>query len=170
MLDSYRTARARTAGAVRPVPAGRLRAQGRRRGQRRNPRRHALLGDDANDPLFLQAKEAGRAVLEEFVGGSEYANCLQRSASASCSDISLGWVRVRGFDGHTGLLPRQLRDWKGSAEIETMVPHGMPYGELCGWTLARAHARSGDRIATISAQAPRSPGPTPTRTSVTTRR
>ena len=65
------------------------------------------------------------------------------------SDIFLGWVRVQGFDGRTrDFYLRQLRDWKGSAEIETMVPEGMrPYGELCGWTLARAHARSGDRIA-----------------------
>jgi hypothetical protein len=65
------------------------------------------------------------------------------------SDIFLGWVRVQGIDGQTrDFYLRQLRDWKGSAEIETMVPAGMQaYGELCGWTLARAHARSGDHIA-----------------------
>ena len=65
------------------------------------------------------------------------------------SDIFLGWVRVKGFDGQTrDFYLRQLRDWKGSAEIESMIPEGMQaYGELCGWTLARAHARSGDRIA-----------------------
>jgi hypothetical protein len=65
------------------------------------------------------------------------------------SDIFLGWVRVQGFDGRTrDFYVRQLRDWKGSARIETMVPVGMQaYGELCGWTLARAHARSGDHIA-----------------------
>jgi hypothetical protein len=65
------------------------------------------------------------------------------------SDIFLGWVRVAGFDGRSrDFYVRQLRDWKGSAEVETMVPAGMrAYGEVCGWTLARAHARSGDRIA-----------------------
>ena len=65
------------------------------------------------------------------------------------SDIFLGWVRVKGIDGQTrDFYLRQLRDWKGSAEIEVMIPKGMQtYGALCGWTLARAHARSGDRIA-----------------------
>ena len=64
-------------------------------------------------------------------------------------DIFLGWVRVQGFDGVTrDFYLRQLRDWKGSAEVEAMVPQGMrAYGQLCGWTLARAHARSGDRVA-----------------------
>jgi uncharacterized protein (DUF2252 family) len=113
-----------------------------------------MLGDDQEDPLFLQAKEAGPSVLEEFVGSSEYDNCGQRVVVGqrlmqTVSDIFLGWVRVRGLDGQTrDFYVRQLRDWKGSAEIETMVPAGMrEYGELCGWTLARAHARSGDRIA-----------------------
>ncbi|HEY0815485.1 MAG TPA: DUF2252 domain-containing protein [Pseudonocardia sp.] len=113
-----------------------------------------LLGDDVRDPLFLQAKEAGPSVLEEFVGGSEYENCGRRVVVGqrlmqAVSDIFLGWVRVQGFDGRVrDFYLRQLRDWKGSAEIETMVPSGMrAYGELCGWTLARAHARSGDRIA-----------------------
>jgi hypothetical protein len=66
------------------------------------------------------------------------------------SDIFLGWVRVpAGLDGkQRDFYGRQLRDWKGSAEIEQMVPKGMArYGRLCGWTLARAHARSGDRVA-----------------------
>jgi hypothetical protein len=65
------------------------------------------------------------------------------------SDIFLGWIRAPGFDGATrDFYVRQLRDWKGSADIETMAPEGMlAYGEVCGWTLARAHARSGDRIA-----------------------
>ena len=69
------------------------------------------------------------------------------------SDIFLGWLRsVAGFDGKTrDFYVRQLKDWKGSAEIEQMVPLGMAvYGRLCGWTLARAHARSGDRIAIAS--------------------
>ncbi len=113
-----------------------------------------LLGDGVRDPLFLQAKEAGPSVLEEFVGRSEFQNSGRRVVVGqrlmqAVSDIFLGWVRVQGFDGRTrDFYLRQLRDWKGSAEIETMVPEGMrAYGELCGWTLARAHARSGDRVA-----------------------
>jgi hypothetical protein len=113
-----------------------------------------LLGTDESDPLFLQAKEAGPSVLEAFAGASEYDNCGQRVVVGqrlmqTVSDIFLGWVRVKGFDDQTrDFYLRQLRDWKGSAEIESMVPAGMrAYGELCGWTLARAHARSGDRIA-----------------------
>ena len=113
-----------------------------------------LLGDDLRDPLFLQAKEAGPSVLEEFVGASQYENCGQRVVVGqrlmqTVSDIFLGWVRVQGFDGRTrDFYLRQMRDWKGSAEIEMMVPKGMRmYGELCGWTLARAHARSGDGVA-----------------------
>jgi sugar/nucleoside kinase (ribokinase family) len=68
------------------------------------------------------------------------------------SDIFLGWVHVQGFDGRSrDFYLRQLRDWKGSAEIGVMVPQGMrAYGELCGWTLARAHARTGDRVGIAS--------------------
>jgi uncharacterized protein (DUF2252 family) len=113
-----------------------------------------LLGDHERDPLFLQAKEAGPSALEQFVGPSEYDNAGQRVVVGqrlmqAVSDIFLGWVRVKGIDGQTrDFYLRQLRDWKGSAEIEVMIPTGMQaYGELCGWTLARAHARSGDRIA-----------------------
>jgi hypothetical protein len=113
-----------------------------------------LVGDDERDPLFLQAKEAGPSVLEEFAGGSDFDNAGQRVVIGqrlmqATSDIFLGWVRVQGFDGQTrDFYLRQLRDWKGSAEVESMVPKGMrAYGELCGWTLARAHARTGDRIA-----------------------
>jgi uncharacterized protein (DUF2252 family) len=113
-----------------------------------------LLGDDERDPLFLQAKEAGPSVLEGHAGRSEYENAGQRVVVGqrlmqAVSDIFLGWVRVQGFDGQTrDFYLRQLRDWKGSAEIGEMVPTGMrAYGELCGWTLARAHARTGDRIA-----------------------
>jgi uncharacterized protein (DUF2252 family) len=112
-----------------------------------------MLEDDAS-PLFLQAKEAGPSVLEAFVGASEYDNCGQRVVVGqrlmqAVSDIFLGWVGVEGFDGQQrDFYVRQLRDWKGSAEIETMRPDGMlSYGEVCGWTLARAHARSGDRFA-----------------------
>jgi uncharacterized protein (DUF2252 family) len=113
-----------------------------------------LLGDDEHDPLFLQAKEAGPSVLEEYAGSSQYDNCGQRVVVGqrlmqAVGDIFLGWVRVHGFDGQTrDFYLRQLRDWKGSAEVSEMVPKGMrAYGQLCGWTLARAHARSGDRVA-----------------------
>jgi uncharacterized protein (DUF2252 family) len=113
-----------------------------------------LLGDGLRDPLFLQAKEAGPSVLEEFAGRSEHDNAGQRVVVGqrlmqAVGDIFLGWVRVQGFDGQTrDFYLRQLRDWKGSAEIATMVPKGMlAYAKLCGWTLARAHARTGDRIA-----------------------
>ncbi len=113
-----------------------------------------LLGADAADPLFLQAKEAGPAVLETYLGRSEFDNAGQRVVVGqrlmqTVSDIFLGWIRVSGFDGRRrDFYLRQLRDWKGSAEVETLLPAGMKaYGQLCGWTLARAHARSGDRIA-----------------------
>jgi hypothetical protein len=112
-----------------------------------------LLEDDAH-PLFLQAKEAGPSVLEAFAGPSEFDNAGQRVVVGqrlmqAVSDIFLGYVRVTGIDGLTrDFYVRQLRDWKGSAEIETMRPDGLlGYGEVCGWTLARAHARSGDRVA-----------------------
>jgi uncharacterized protein (DUF2252 family) len=114
-----------------------------------------LLGRDSADPLFLQVKEAEASVLSRFVGASKYDNqglrvvAGQRLMQAS-SDIFLGWQRTAiGLDGkERDFYVRQLRDWKFSMPIESMVPHGMRiYGELCGWTLARAHARSGDRIA-----------------------
>jgi uncharacterized protein (DUF2252 family) len=113
-----------------------------------------LMGDDARDPLFLQAKEAGPSVLEQFAGRTEYDNSGRRVVVGqrlmqAVSDIFLGWVRVEGFDGQTrDFYVRQLRDWKGSAEVGSMVPKGMlAYGKVCGWTLARAHSRTGDRIA-----------------------
>ncbi|NMO94019.1 DUF2252 domain-containing protein [Actinomycetospora sp. TBRC 11914] len=113
-----------------------------------------LLGDDHADPLFLQAKEAEASVLERFVGASGFDNCGERVVVGqrlmqAVSDIFLGWARADGLDGRRhDYYIRQLRDWKGSADVETMVPKGMlAYGQICGWTLARAHARSGDRIA-----------------------
>jgi uncharacterized protein (DUF2252 family) len=114
-----------------------------------------MLGRDGQDPLFLQMKEAEASVLEEFLGPSEFANHGQRVVVGqrlmqAASDIFLGWLHVEtGLDGQArDFYVRQLKDWKGSAEIEQMVPEGMAaYGKLCGWTLARAHARSGDRIA-----------------------
>ncbi len=117
-----------------------------------------LFGRDVNDPLFLQMKEAEASVLEEFLEPSEYSNHGERVVEGqrlmqAASDIFLGWVHVdAGMDGQArDFYGRQLKDWKGSAEIEQMVPDAMAaYGRLCGWTLARAHARSGDRIAIAS--------------------
>jgi uncharacterized protein (DUF2252 family) len=114
-----------------------------------------MLGRDENDPLFLQVKEAEESVLSHFVGASKYPNQGQRVAAGqrlmqASSDIFLGWQRIEaGLDGRQrDFYVRQLRDWKFSIDIQAMVPHGMQmYGQLCGWTLARAHARSGDRIA-----------------------
>jgi uncharacterized protein (DUF2252 family) len=114
-----------------------------------------MLGRDDADPLFLQVKEAEASVLSRFVGASKYTNQGQRVVAGqrlmqASSDIFLGWQRIEaGLDGQQrDFYVRQLRDWKYSVDIETMAPRGMRmYGELCGWTLARAHARSGDRIA-----------------------
>jgi uncharacterized protein (DUF2252 family) len=112
-----------------------------------------MLGRDQKDPLFLQVKEAEASVLEEYLSASEFSNHGQRVVTGqrlmqATSDIFLGWLRDPGIDGRArDFYGRQLRDWKGSAEIERMRPAGMTaYGRLCGWTLARAHARSGDRI------------------------
>ncbi len=117
-----------------------------------------FLGRDTADPLFLQIKEAEKSVLSRFVGASKYTNQGQRVVAGqrlmqAASDIFLGWQRTEaGLDGRTrDFYVRQLRDWKFSLDIATMIPAGMrAYGELCGWTLARAHARSGDRIAIAS--------------------
>ncbi|MFD9034094.1 DUF2252 domain-containing protein [Streptomyces sp. NPDC059567] len=113
-----------------------------------------LLGRDDQDPLFLQAKEADASVLAEHVGASTYSNQGERVVSGqrlmqAASDIFLGWERVDGIDGkQRDFYVRQLRDWKGIAMPERMRPKDMEaFGELCGVTLARAHARSGDRIA-----------------------
>jgi uncharacterized protein (DUF2252 family) len=113
-----------------------------------------LEGIDSDDYLILQAKEAQASVLEQFLGASEYTQSGQRVVEGqrlmqAASDAMLGWQRTQGIDGvERDFYVRQLRDWKGSAVIETMVPAGMrDYGALCAWTLARAHARSGDRVA-----------------------
>ncbi len=114
-----------------------------------------MLGRDGQDPLFLQLKEAEASVLEEFLEPSEFDNHGERVVAGqrlmqASSDIFLGWLHVEeGIDGkERDFYGRQLKDWKGSAEIEQMVPEGLAtYGRLCGWTLARAHARSGDCIA-----------------------
>jgi uncharacterized protein (DUF2252 family) len=113
-----------------------------------------LMGRDHTDPLILQIKEAQASVLEAFTKPSAYGHCGhrvvagQRTMQAS-SDILLGWETFAGFDGQSrDFYVRQLRDWKGTIEVEQMAPTAMQrYGQLCAWTLARGHARSGDRIA-----------------------
>ena len=116
-----------------------------------------MVGRDEDDPLFLQAKEAQASVLERFVGASEHANHGQRVVVGqrlmqAASDFFLGWVRVKDLDGRTrDYYIRQLHDWKGGVEVETFrVPGATLYGRLCGATLARAHARWGDRLAIAS--------------------
>ena len=114
-----------------------------------------LIGRDPKDPLFLQMKQAEASVLEEHLGPSEFDNHGQRVVTGqrrmqATSDIFLGWVHVDSpLDGlPRDFYGRQLKDWKGSAEIDQMIPQAMAiYGKLCGWTLARAHARTGDRVA-----------------------
>jgi uncharacterized protein (DUF2252 family) len=114
-----------------------------------------MLGRDSSDPLFLQVKEAGPSVLSQFAGRSRFENQGQRVVDGqrlmqAASDIFLGWYRMNPApDGQVrDYYIRQLRDWKLSLDTETMDPGGLSYyGEVCAWTLARAHARSGDRIA-----------------------
>ena len=109
---------------------------------------------DGAEPLFLQAKEAQPSVLAEFCGRSQYNNQGERVVAGqhlmqAQSDIFLGWTRAAGPDKvNRDFYVRQLKDWKFSVPIELMLPEGMTvYARLCGWTLARAHARSGDRVA-----------------------
>jgi len=113
-----------------------------------------MLGRDESDPLFLQVKEAQASVLERYLAPSRYRNHGQRVVVGqrlmqAASDIFLGWQRIKGLDGRTrDYYVRQLHDWKGGAEVETFRVKGATlYGRLCGATLARAHARWGDRIA-----------------------
>jgi uncharacterized protein (DUF2252 family) len=116
-----------------------------------------LIGRDRNDPLIIQFKEAGPSVLAEHLPGSSYANQGERVVAGqrlmqAASDIFLGWQRVSGLDDKSrDFYVRQLRDWKAVVVAEEMRPNGMTaFGMLCGATLARAHARSGDRIAIAS--------------------
>jgi uncharacterized protein (DUF2252 family) len=110
-----------------------------------------LQGRDSRDPLFLQAKEATASVLEAHLPRSRYRNHGQRVVQGqrimqAASDIFLGWTR--GVDITRHFYWRQLRDMKGSVPIEETTPVGLAmYGRLCGWTMARAHARSGDPVA-----------------------
>ena len=141
-----------------------------------------LQGRDSSDPLFLQVKEATRSVLEDHLPKSRYATPGQRVVEGqrllqAASDIFLGWTGGV-FQANRYYYWRQLRDMKGSALVERMSPFGMRfYARMCGWTLARAHARSGDPIAiaeylgtdgTVITPLPTSPPATPTRTNATT--
>jgi hypothetical protein len=113
-----------------------------------------MIGRDGGDPLFLQFKEAQASVLEPFLGKSEFEQHGQRVVEGqrmmqAAPDVMLGWERIITIDGvERDFYIRQLWDSKGSAEVEEMDPAELEaYGRVCGWTLARAHARSGDRIA-----------------------
>jgi uncharacterized protein (DUF2252 family) len=110
-----------------------------------------LQGRDAQDPLFLQVKEATASVLEAYLPQSRYRQHGQRVVEGqrmmqAASDIYLGWTK--GLDVRRDYYWRQLRDMKGSVLVEAMLPFGLDfYAGICGWTLARAHARSGDPVA-----------------------
>jgi uncharacterized protein (DUF2252 family) len=114
-----------------------------------------LLGRDDEDPLFLQIKEAQASVLERYLGRSEFRNHGRRVVEGqrmmqASSDIFLGWIRIPlGIESVSrDFYVRQLWDWKTSVDVATILPRGLElYARACGWTLARAHARSGDRVA-----------------------
>jgi uncharacterized protein (DUF2252 family) len=113
-----------------------------------------LFGRGRRDPLFLQLKEAQPSVLEDHLGRSAYRNHAQRIVegqrlSQAASDIFLGWLRTDDLEGRQrDFYLRQLRDWKVSADLDRILPEGLTvYARWCGSTLARAHARSGDRVA-----------------------
>jgi uncharacterized protein (DUF2252 family) len=116
-----------------------------------------FLGRDHDDPLFLQVKEAGPSVLEGYLAPSGYSSHGERVVVGqrlmqAATDIFLGWVTARGMDGRRrDFYVRQFQDWKGSADVDRMlVPGATVYARICGATLARAHARWGDRIAIAS--------------------
>jgi uncharacterized protein (DUF2252 family) len=113
-----------------------------------------MTGRDDGDPLVLQAKEAAASVLEPYAGASRFGNHGRRVVEGqrlmqAASDSFLGWCPAVGIDGRErDFYVRQLWDWKRSVDTETLTPHGLEvYARICGWTLARAHARSGDPIA-----------------------
>ncbi len=117
-----------------------------------------LIGRDNGDPLFLQIKEAQESVLEPHLGRSRFRNAGKRVVEGqrlmqAASDIFLGWIHSPyGLDGTPrDYYVRQLWDWKTSVDMDRILPRGLIlYARVCGWTLARAHARSGDRIAIAS--------------------
>jgi uncharacterized protein (DUF2252 family) len=113
-----------------------------------------LTGRDEHDPLLMQVKEAGQSVLETYLGPSGHANAAERVVEGqrfmqAASDVLLGWLHCVGPDGHEGdYYVRQLHDWKGALSVESMSPPLLAdYGRSCAQALARAHARTGDRIA-----------------------
>ena len=113
-----------------------------------------LVGRDHRDPLFLQVKEAGPSVLEEHLDGPRYRNhgarvVIGQRVMQAATDVFLGWQRIRGLDGRNrDYYVRQLHDWKGGVDVDRLKVQGAwLYARLCGATLARAHARWGDRIA-----------------------
>jgi uncharacterized protein (DUF2252 family) len=113
-----------------------------------------LVGRDGKDPLVLQAKEAQASVLEPYQGVSEFENHGERVVqgqriSHAASDIFLSWTRSLGLDGQEhDFYVRQLWDWKASIDLSTISESGLhAYTRACGWSLARSHARSGDRVA-----------------------
>jgi hypothetical protein len=116
-----------------------------------------MLGRNTEDPLFLQAKEAEPSVLEPYLGKSQFTSHGQRVVEGqrlvqAASDIMLGWLTSVGIDGvKRDFYVRQLWDAKGSALVELMEPRGLEiYARICGGTLAKAHARSGDAVAIAS--------------------
>jgi uncharacterized protein (DUF2252 family) len=116
-----------------------------------------LLGRDTDDPLFLQIKEAQASVLERFLGKSAFRHHGERVVAGqhlmqAATDIFLGWQTIKGLDGVTrDYYVRQFQDWKGSADVGSLLVSGANlYSRICGATLARAHARWGDRIAIAS--------------------
>jgi uncharacterized protein (DUF2252 family) len=110
-----------------------------------------LQGRDREDPLFLQMKEATQSVFSEHLGPSPYRNQGRRVIEGqrlmqTVSDLLLGWTRVP--DAAHDYYWRQLRDWKGSVNVDQLDASALQgYAQLCAWTLARAHARSGDPVA-----------------------
>ena len=113
-----------------------------------------FAGREGQDPLVLQAKEAQASVLEPHLGASEFANHGERVVrgqrmSQATSDIFLSWQRSEDLDGKEhDFYVRQLWDWKASADLSRLSENGLhAYTRACGWSLARAHARSGDRLA-----------------------
>jgi Uncharacterized protein conserved in bacteria (DUF2252) len=131
---------------------GRIRGSGLPRQQvPRRDRAVLLQGRDEQDPLFLRVKEATASVLEDHLPKSRYKQAGERDVQGqrmmqAASDIYLGWTK--GIEANRFLYWRQLRDMKESAVVEAMTPVGLTfYAGACGWTLARAHARSGDPVA-----------------------
>ena len=143
-----------------------------------------MLGRDDNDPLFLQVKEAQASVLERFLGASAYSHHGERVVAGQhlmqgATDIFLGWQRIKGMDGVTrDYYVRQFQDWKGSADVDTMLlPGATLYSRICGATLAGptpAGATASPSPPTwaggmlSTARSPTSPPRTPTRTSAIT--